>query len=159
MLEHLCTPWRWNYIRNENTPANCLFCLRDEVQPAEIIAESEHVYVVLNRYPYNTGHIMVVPYRHVSTIELFTEEEQIDFIQVVQKALKSIQKAYEPEGINMGANIGKVAGAGIAAHFHLHLVPRWAGDTSFMTVTAAARVLPESLPDTAEKLRAIWQNL
>ena len=159
MLEHLCTPWRWSYIRGDKKENSCLFCLHGNYQEAEIIGESEHVYVILNRYPYNTGHLMVVPYRHISSIEILNEEEQFDLIKVIQKALKCIQMAYQPEGINLGANIGKVAGAGIAEHFHMHLVPRWAGDTSFMTVTAASRVLPESLPDSAEKLRAIWLSL
>ena len=159
MLEHLCTPWRWSYIRNDKKENTCPFCIHGDDYEAGTIAKSDHVYVILNRYPYNSGHLMVVPYRHVSSIEIFTEEEQIDLIRVIRKSLKCIQKAYQPEGINMGANIGKVAGAGIAEHFHIHIVPRWPGDTSFMTVAAASRVLPESLPDTAEKLRASWLSL
>ncbi len=155
-MDHLSAPWRWDYIRGEKKLAGCLFCLADAGDEAGIVARSEHVYVILNRYPYNNGHLMIAPYAHLASLEDLTDAEQVDFMCTAKRALRSLREVYQPAGFNMGANIGAVAGAGVAAHFHWHIVPRWAGDSSFMTITAAARVLPETLPDTARKLRAAW---
>ena len=158
VMEHLSTPWRWDYIRGQRKLAGCLFCLADAGDEAGIVARSEHVYVILNRYPYNNGHLMIAPYAHLASLENLTDSVQIDFMRTTKCALKCLREVYQPAGFNMGANIGAVAGAGVAAHFHWHIVPRWAGDSSFMTITAAARVLPETLPDTARKLREAWSQ-
>lgn len=159
MFDHLCTPWRWEYLRKDTVDEGCLFCLDDRAHEEGIIAKSDQVYVILNRYPYNNGHLMIVPYRHIASLDHFHEAEQIDFMKTMTKAIQCLQSAYQPEGYNIGANMGAVAGAGIAGHFHMHVVPRWSGDTNFMTVSAATRVLPEGLPDTAVKLREIWSTL
>lgn len=155
-MDYLSTPWRWDYISGEKKRAGCLFCLSPGEADAGIIARAQHVYVILNRYPYNNGHLMIAPYSHLSSLDEFSEAALLEFIQTTKRALRVLKAVYSPQGFNMGANIGAVAGAGVAAHFHWHIVPRWAGDASFMTVTAAARVLPETLPDTAAKLRAAW---
>jgi ATP adenylyltransferase len=106
----------------------------------------------MNRFPYNNGHIMVVPYAHVSTLEGLGDEALLDFMKVTQHAMTAIKKAFAPEGFNMGINVGKIAGAGMEEHIHLHMVPRWAGDTSFMTVFDEVRVIPEHVLSTYDKL-------
>ena len=159
MFDHLCTPWRWDYLRKNGVGEGCLFCLDERADEEGIIAKADQVYVILNRYPYNNGHLMIVPYRHIASLDHFSEVEQIDFMNTLSKAIQCLQNAYQPEGYNLGANIGAAAGAGIPGHFHMHVVPRWSGDTSFMSVSAAARVIPEGLPDTAAKLREIWSQL
>jgi ATP adenylyltransferase len=112
----------------------------------------------MNRYPYNNGHIMVVPYTHAPTLDDLNDETLLDFMKVTQLAVKSIRKAFMPEGFNIGINIGKIAGAGMEEHIHLHMVPRWAGDTSFMTVFDEVRVIPEHILSTYDKLLAVFHS-
>jgi ATP adenylyltransferase len=112
--------------------------------------------VILNRYPYTSGHVMVVPYLHVGTLAELDKGTLGEMTELIQQAIKTITKVYEPEGFNIGANLGAVAGAGVADHLHVHIVPRWAGDTNFMTSVADVRVLPEDLSETLERLKAAW---
>lgn len=116
-------------------------------------------YVVLNLYPYNNGHLMVVPYRHVATLAALTPEELQELALLTQRAEAALTEAYTPHGINVGINIGKAAGAGVLEHLHVHAVPRWAGDSNFMTAIGETRVLPEDLPSTAQRLRPIFDKL
>ena len=155
-MERLWSPWRMQYLTDER-PHGCVFCLavaqsRDE---ENLIAwRGERAFVMLNRYPYNAGHLMVIPYEHVASVECLPPETLTEMMLLVNRSLAALRRAMSPEGFNIGANLGHVAGAGIADHVHMHIVPRWEGDTNFMPVLADVRVVPELLADTYRKLRA-----
>jgi ATP adenylyltransferase len=148
------------YLRGEeNRPkVDCVFCAKITApdQEEHIIARSQHVYATLNRYPYNNGHLMIVPYAHVPSLEALPPDALTDLMLTTNKALAALRKVYNPQAFNLGANLGEAAGAGIAAHFHLHIVPRWAGDTSYMTVVSETRVIPDLLDETWRRLRDAW---
>jgi len=161
-MDRLWSPWRLEYVSGTTTPKiGCVFC--DATRPPEpdslIVCEGSTSYVVLNLYPYNNGHLMVVPRRHVATLRGLTPEELQEVALLTQRSEAVLTEAYRPEGINVGVNLGKSAGAGIHEHLHVHLVPRWAGDTNFMTVVGETRVLPEDLLSTAERLRPLFAAL
>lgn len=161
MTDRLWAPWRMAYIKGERTPVEgCIFCNKiaaeDEVE--HILHRSQHVYVTLNRFPYNNGHLMVVPYAHVASQEALPSEALLDLMEIVNRALAALRKAYNPSAFNLGANLGAAAGAGIAEHFHFHVVPRWAGDANFMTAVGDTRVIPASLEDTWRDVRAAWET-
>lgn len=161
-MDHLWTPWRMAYIRGEKKPVEgCIFCNKINAQDDEeqIVARSQHVYVTLNLYPYNNGHVMVVPYAHVDTQEALPTEALTDLMLTTNRALGALRRLYNPQAFNLGANIGAAAGAGIAEHYHFHIVPRWAGDVNFMSTVASTRVIPDSLENTYRELRAVWQEL
>jgi ATP adenylyltransferase len=119
-----------------------------------VIARGRTCYVVLNTYPYNGGHLMVVPYRRIATLEALTDDEALEIMQWSRRCVQALRSVMKPQGFNVGYNLGKCAGAGIVEHLHLHIVPRWEGDTNFMPVIAHSRVVPEALKETAAKLRA-----
>jgi ATP adenylyltransferase len=160
-MEHLWSPWRLAYVTSASgTASECVFCSttqsgRDEL----ILARGRLTYVILNLYPYNNGHLMVVPERHVATLEASTPEERVELMRFTRHAEMALTEAYTPQGINIGINLGRPAGAGVVDHLHVHLVPRWNGDTNFMTVIGNVRVLPEELGATAKRLRPIFQRL
>lgn len=160
-MEHLYTPWRMAYIRGEKKPVQgCVFCnLTTETESQQIIAYSEHVYVTLNLYPYNNGHLMVVPYEHVQSQEQLPTEALTDLMVTTNKALGALRKLYNPPAFNLGANLGSAAGAGIAEHYHFHIVPRWPGDANFMTVVGSTRVIPDTLENVYRELKATWEAL
>ncbi len=161
-MDHLYTPWRMAYIRGEKKPVDgCIFCnlAVSEDDHNQIIARSEHVFVTLNIYPYNNGHLMVIPYEHVSTPESLATEVLTDLMLTVNRCLAVLRKAYNPPAFNLGANLGPAAGAGIADHYHFHIVPRWPGDANFMTVVSSTRVIPDSLDNTYRELKAAWGEL
>ena len=138
----------------------CIFC--NTAQPGRdelILLHGRLTYVILNLYPYNNGHLMIVPDRHVATLEASTPEERVELMRFTRHAEMALTEAYAPQGINIGINLGRPAGAGVADHLHVHLVPRWNGDTNFMTVIGNVRVLPEDLGATARKLRPIFERL
>ena len=142
-----------------DTPA-CIFCEaagtgRDEL----VLVRTKLAYVILNRYPYNNGHLMVAPRRHVATLATSTPDELADLMRLTRHAEMALTEAYTPQGINVGINLGRPAGAGIVDHLHVHLVPRWNGDTSFISVIGNTRVLPEELGQTAARLRPIFERL
>jgi ATP adenylyltransferase len=141
--------------------AECVFCAivasTDSVEDRLIIHEGDLVVVLLNAYPYASGHLMVMPRRHVRDLEELTAEEEAELWPAVRRGVSALKAAYQPDGCNVGLNLGRAGGAGIPGHLHVHAVPRWVGDTNFMTVTASVRVLPESLPDSARRLRAAWR--
>jgi ATP adenylyltransferase len=160
----LWTPHRMVYIKGEGKPSHddagdeCPFCsapTRSD-EDALIVARGELVYAVLNLYPYNSGHLMSVPYRHVSDYPDLTEAETLELALFTQRAMRVIRAAMAPHGFNLGINQGNVAGAGIAAHLHEHIVPRWGGDTNFMPVVGHTRVLPQLLSDTRTIIAAAW---
>jgi ATP adenylyltransferase len=139
----------------------CVFCdaQREDEQSELVVHRGRTCFVILNLYPYNNGHLMIVPKRHFGRLADATDEELGELIGLTQRAEIALSEAYAPHGLNMGVNIGKPAGAGVLDHVHLHVVPRWNGDTNYMTVVGETRVLPEELPQTAEKLRPIFARL
>jgi ATP adenylyltransferase len=158
-MNHLWAPWRMAYIKGERTPVEgCVFCNKiaalDEAE--HIIFRGEYVYVTLNRYPYNNGHLMIVPYAHAASQEMLDTPALTELMLTINRALAALRKAYNPPAFNLGANLGAAAGAGIAEHYHFHVVPRWAGDANFMTAVSDTRVIPASLDETYRDIRASW---
>ncbi|MEO6886596.1 MAG: HIT domain-containing protein [Jatrophihabitantaceae bacterium] len=160
----LWTPHRMVYIKGENKPthsgagADCPFCSAPARTDEDglVIARGAQVYAVLNLYPYNSGHLMVVPYRHVADYADLTDDEVVELGSFTQQAMRALRTAMGPHGFNIGMNQGSVAGAGIAAHLHQHVVPRWGGDTNFMPVVGQTRVLPQLLADTRAAVATAW---
>jgi ATP adenylyltransferase len=137
----------------------CIFCEDSPDREALVLVRGRFAYVILNKYPYNNGHLMVAPNRHVATLAATTEDERLELMRLTRHAEIALSEAYLPHGLNVGINLGRPAGAGIVDHLHIHVVPRWNGDTSFMTVVGDTRVLPEDLKTTAGRLRQIFERL
>lgn len=147
-MERLWAPWRMEYIRNADKIEGCIFCLfpaEQEDQARLILLRGEHAFIILNAYPYSNGHLMVTPYRHTADLDDLSDEEMLELMHLTRRAVNLLKKAFRPDGFNIGINMGRVAGAGIADHVHIHVVPRWNGDTNFMPVLGDVRVMPESL--------------
>lgn len=150
------------YIRgHEPLPEGCPFCVKPRSEDAElrIVHRGRLCYVVLNRFPYNNGHLMVVPYAHVPTLEDLDAATLAELMALTQLSLRVLREAYNPQGFNVGMNIGEVAGAGVAEHIHLHVVPRWGGDTNYMSTVGETRVIPEWLDQTYERLRPLFDRI
>lgn len=168
-MERLWSPWRLAYVTsNSSKPDGCVFCAvsapglgapGDPERDALVLVHGHTCYVILNLYPYNNGHLMVVPRRHIASLTLATREELDELMQFTRDAEAALMEAYRPQGINVGINLGQPAGAGIVDHMHVHLVPRWTGDTNFMSVVGNTRVLPEEMGATAARLRPIFERL
>ncbi|MBI3354570.1 MAG: HIT domain-containing protein [Nitrospirae bacterium] len=153
-MKRLWSPWRMKYILNNKTKG-CVLCkMPDENKDRKnyMLYRSKYNYVIMNIYPYNNGHLMVVPYKHTDTIEGLDDAEIADFMKLTGKSVAALKKAFSPDGFNIGMNLMESAGAGIEAHIHMHIVPRWNGDTSFMPVLFETRVIPEHLDDTYMRL-------
>ena len=153
-MKHIWAPWRVEYIRMEK-PKGCILCDKPkESRDVEnyIIYRGKHNYVILNAYPYNPGHLMVAPYRHLASPEDLTPEERNEHFEILNRALGALRVDFNAPGFNIGMNVGKVAGAGIDDHFHTHIVPRWVGDTNFMPILADTKVVSEGLADSYRKL-------
>ena len=148
-------------MTGEQAEQGCVFCnVLEQADPRGLVVwQGSSCFVVLNLYPYNSGHVMVVPRRHTGTLASLTSVELQELAVLTQRSEAALSSAYNPQGINVGVNIGRPAGAGVLDHVHVHLVPRWNGDTNFMTVTGDTRVLPESLADSARRLRPIFEQL
>jgi ATP adenylyltransferase len=147
-------------VTGTGSAAACIFCDAEaHAQQDLILARGRGVYVILNLYPYNNGHLMVVPTRHVGSLAATTAEERDELMRLTRDAEIALTEAYQPQGINVGINLGRPAGAGVVDHLHIHLVPRWTGDTNFMSVVGNVRVLPEDLGETAKRLRPIFARL
>jgi ATP adenylyltransferase len=164
-FQRLWTPHRMVYIKGENKPGaddtdGCPFCAapRGTDEDGLIVARGDLVYAVLNLYPYNSGHLMAIPYRHVADYPELTDGESLELARFTQKAMRVIRTVMAPHGFNLGINQGAVAGAGIAAHLHQHVVPRWGGDTNFMPIVAQTRVLPQLLADARTLLAEAWTS-
>ena len=165
-LEQLWAGWRHEYVvsatveERAGTGEDCVFCrLAESGPPAAdngVVWRGELAFAVLNAYPYASGHLLVLPLRHVSELGELTAEESAALWQATESALAAVGAAYDPDGLNMGANLGRAAGAGIPRHVHLHVLPRWSGDTNFMTTVAATRVMPEPLAESWRRLHAAW---
>jgi ATP adenylyltransferase len=170
-MDRLWTPWRLEYVTGEKPEAGCVFCEAPRLHaeavakagPQDpdslIVCEGVTAYVILNKYPYNNGHLMSVPYRHVDSLSALRPEELQELALLTQRSEAVLVEAYRPQGINVGINLGRAAGAGILQHIHVHAVPRWIGDSSFMTAIGETRVLPEDLESTARRLRPIFERL
>ncbi len=160
-MERLFAPWRHAYVTRAADPGACVFCAAPTSPDGQalIVHEGRSAFVILNLFPYTSGHLMVVPRRHLSTLAVLTPDELREIGELIQVSERVLTEAYRPEGINVGMNLGRPAGAGIADHLHAHLVPRWSGDTNFMTVIGDVRVLPEELQETAARLRPVFARL
>lgn len=153
-MERIWAPWRIRYIENPK-PEGCVLCEKPKAgNDAEsyILYRGRHNYVMLNLYPYNPGHLMIVPYRHLDSPEKLEKAELHEHYEILTRCLKVVREVFNNQGVNLGMNLGRVAGAGIDDHIHSHLVPRWNGDTNFMPVLGDVRVIPEALEDTYRKL-------
>jgi ATP adenylyltransferase len=153
MPRPLWAPWRLEYIEHANESERCIFC---EPEDDLVVHRGSAVFVLLNRFPYTAGHLLVAPRRHVGSLGALTDAEALEIHRLAAGAIAALGAEYTPEGYNLGWNLGRVAGAGIVDHVHLHVVPRWDGDTNFMPVLADVRVIPEALALTAIRLRKRW---
>lgn len=163
-MDYLWTPWRYAYITNaakdQGMPDECIFCELPKLPDAEvkIVYRGMHCYIVLNSFPYTSGHVMVVPFAHVDELQKLPEAVANEMMALSQKMEGVLRQVYTPDGINLGMNIGRAAGAGVAGHVHMHVLPRWVGDTNFMTVTGESRVLPEALEETYKRIRGAMEQ-
>lgn len=158
----LWAPWRMEYILSDEKGGPCIFCPGEgRGQDAErlILYVDSLSMVMMNKYPYNNGHLLVAPVRHVSELEFLSKEEMLDLLDLVRKSIAVLKKVMTPEGFNVGLNLGRAAGAGVEEHMHFHIVPRWNGDTNYMTVVGAVRVIPEHIQETYGKLLPLFQNI
>ena len=156
-MDKLWAPWRKGYILKKSH-RGCFFCQKIKAPASRdsknlILKRTPHSFSVLNLYPYNNGHLMVVPKKHVATLDRLTETEQLDLLKLVNDTVKLLKRSLNPRGMNLGINMGRIGGAGVPGHIHIHLVPRWAGDTNFMPVTGNTKVISESLKSVYERLK------
>ncbi len=158
-VENIFAPWRMAYIAVSKDHEGCIFCdfpVENHDEERLILFRGETCFVIFNAFPYNPGHLMVAPYRHTSDYELLTDAELLEMHRLAGKCIEVLRKTMNPQGFNLGVNLGKVAGAGFDGHLHLHIVPRWNGDTNFMPVFAEVRVVAEELSETYRKLKEAW---
>jgi len=161
-MDFIWSPWRYDYLASGGSkPSSCVFCVsEDRTRDAErlIVLRGVHNFIILNLFPYTSGHVMVAPYEHLDNLVAAKSEQLSEMMQLAQKVITALQKLYRPEGYNLGMNLGAAAGAGIREHFHLHVVPRWTGDANFMTITGETRVLPEELGITYRRLQEVLDH-
>jgi len=156
LMEYLWAPWRVEYIERA-TEGGCILCEKpreDNDEPNLILYRGQHNFIMLNAFPYNPGHLMVAPYRHTANLQDLTDEEAKEHFEFIKKSVALLKEVMNPSGFNIGLNLGRVAGAGIADHIHTHIVPRWQGDTNFMPILSDTKVTSEALAATYQKLRA-----
>jgi ATP adenylyltransferase len=158
MVKQLWAPWRLEYITTADETTECVFCRAVAASDEEslVVHRGEHAFAMLNKFPYASGHLMVASYRHVGEFADLTDEEALEVHRVGERGLAALAEVYRPQGYNLGWNLGRIAGAGVVDHVHLHVVPRWAGDTNFMPVLADLKVLPEHLLETRRRLAEAW---
>lgn len=155
-MDYLWTPWRYAYVSGTAQPAGCVFCdapKENDDEKARIVHRGQYCYIILNAFPYTPGHAMIVPYTHVDELRKLPGEAASEMIALTQKMESVLRDLYHPDGVNLGMNIGKAAGAGIAGHIHMHVLPRWVADANFMSVVGETRVLPETLEVTWGRMR------
>ncbi len=158
-MKQLWAPWRLAFIEQVSHGSGCIFCEKPALHQDEktfLLWRGRHSYVLMNIYPYNNGHLLIAPYRHIASLEDLPETVLLDMLRLVQRSIKAVRKAYAPEGFNVGVNQGKTAGAGIEHHIHLHIVPRWSADTNFMPLLGETRVLPQHLKASYARLKAAF---
>ena len=168
-MDYLWSPWRYSYLTSAPTPEGCVFCHIAQSSPDEepseetdqanlVVFRGLHNFVVLNKFPYTSGHVMVVPYAHAAELSAISDEAATEMMALARLTEAHLRSTYRPDGLNLGMNIGESAGAGIAAHIHLHVLPRWRGDANFMTTIGETRVLPEDLSVTWQRLRQAFSH-
>jgi ATP adenylyltransferase len=158
VTKQLWAPWRLEYIQPADAQPGCIFCLAAAASDEDglVVHRGERVFVLLNKFPYSSGHLMVAPYRHVGEFGELADEESIETHRLATQGLGALAAVYEPQGYNLGWNLGRIAGAGVVDHVHQHVVPRWAGDTNFLPVLADVKVLPEHIVETRRRLAEAW---
>ncbi|OFV96673.1 MAG: HIT family hydrolase [Acidobacteria bacterium RIFCSPLOWO2_02_FULL_61_28] len=158
-MDYLWSPWRYQYVTQAAAPQGCIFCVKKQEQDDErnlVLYRGLNNFVLLNLFPYTTGHLMIAPYAHVGQLAEADDATWTEMTALTRKAEQALQRAYTPDGINLGMNLGKSAGAGIADHIHMHVLPRWYADSNFISVIGETRVLPEALADTYRKLKPLF---
>jgi ATP adenylyltransferase len=158
-MDYLWTPWRYAYVTTAEKISGCVFCdaLRaGDDEKSRIVLRGKHNFVILNTFPYTSGHIMVVPYAHVDELRKLSAEAAHEMMNLSQRLETILRQLYSPTGINLGMNIGQAAGAGVAGHIHMHMLPRWIADANFMTVVGETRILPESLEETYQRIKGAF---
>jgi ATP adenylyltransferase len=155
VMDYLWTPWRYAYVTGTEKPGGCIFCdlvkIGDDAK-ALIVYRGQHCFVILNRYPYTPGHVMIVPYAHLDELRKLPSEAANEMMALSQRMESVLRELYHPDGINLGMNIGKAAGAGVAGHIHMHVLPRWVADANFVSVVGETRILPETLEETWKRM-------
>jgi len=155
-MDYLWTPWRYAYVTNVEKTSGCIFCelpaLGDDVK-ARIVHRGRHCYVVLNTFPYTSGHVMIVPFAHLDEMQKLPPATAHEMIELAQRMEGVLRGVYQPDGINLGVNVGKAAGAGVAGHIHMHVLPRWVADANFVSVIGETRILPEALETTYKRIK------
>jgi len=161
-MERLWAPWRMEYIENIGKEENaCIFCAKSEENSDEknlVLYRGKSVFILLNTFPYTNGHLLVAPYRHTADITELNQDESCELIELASLGVKLLKAIMQPDGFNIGINLGRSAGAGIADHLHLHIVPRWHGDTNFMSVCGDVKIIPEALSETLKKLQKVLET-
>jgi ATP adenylyltransferase len=155
-MDRIFTPWRYAYVSQAEKVDGCVFCIaakRPDDREALILQRAEHCFIIINAFPYTSGHVMVVPYAHLDTLGALPEPAAREMMALTQRLEGALRAVYKPEGVNIGMNIGKAAGAGVAGHIHMHVLPRWTADSNFMTTVGETRVLPEDLQVTFDRLK------
>jgi len=160
-MDFLWSPWRYQYVSTADGGAACIFCEAPRRRDEEvlILRRGQENFIIMNLYPYTTGHLMIAPYAHVASLTDVPKSTTDEMMDLVRSCYQILNEVYHPHGFNIGMNLGRAAGAGVADHFHLHILPRWFGDTNFTTVIGETRVLPEDLPTTYQKIKAHFNNL
>ena len=162
MPDHLWTPWRSTYVSRKEPASGCVFCnalTEDDDREHLLLYRAAHNFILLNRFPYSSGHLMIAPNVHVSKLTAVSPEAAAEMMELARISESILEEVYRPHGVNLGMNIGEAAGAGIAAHIHLHILPRWTGDANFMSTVGNTRVMPEELEDTYRKLAGPFSAL
>jgi ATP adenylyltransferase len=162
-MDYLWTPWRSTYIKTKRDASGCIFCAAAAAADADetnlVVYRATYNFVILNRYPYTSGHLMIAPYEHVSRLLQAAQQTTQEMMDLARHAEQFLEEVYHPDGLNLGMNLGEAAGAGIEQHIHLHVLPRWKGDANFMTTVGQTRIVPEALEDSYQKLRAKFAGL
>ncbi|MBC8204678.1 HIT domain-containing protein [bacterium] len=161
-MEKLWAPWRMEYIRTSiiEDPGRCIFCIdsnNDEEHHKLIVHRGKTAFVMMNKYPYNNGHLLIAPYRHIKDFNDLTDEELLEMQKLIGGCINALKKTMHPQGFNIGMNLGRTAGAGVEDHVHYHIVPRWDGDTNFMPIFSGTKVISEALAQSCEKLKANFE--
>ncbi len=160
-MNYLWSPWRMEYILSPKSGEECVFCegLKLEDGPENLVVyRAAKAFVMINRFPYTSGHLMIVPFEHQPSLDLLDAASRADLMELSARAIQVLQVLYAPQGYNLGMNIGNAAGAGITEHVHMHIVPRWVGDTNFMSAVSQTRVLPELLEETYRRVKEAWKS-
>jgi ATP adenylyltransferase len=160
-MDYIFTPWRYAYVTGADKAVDCVFCAMQQLddERALIVHRGQHCFVILNAFPYTSGHVMIVPYQHLDQLQKLSPEAAAEMMTLSQRAETALRELYHPDGINLGMNIGKAAGAGVAGHIHMHVLPRWVADASFISVVGETRVLPEALELTWKRLKEKFAEL